>query len=206
MKIVHEDQNVMIIKDRNIFSFVIGIIFLGVCLWIILRTMEKSWIGAIISFVGFLLIALFAKMTTIIIDKNAKKLVVRWRTLVRGKSEEYDLSQVKQIELQQRYISETSTTGVSSGYSYKLAFVLNNGQEIPLAPEIALLTSGTINIGSDMARKKLVTIGTRIANFLNIPFQERRPPTVTEVLSALGRGIQNEVEKYKDTGDEKFRE
>ena len=48
-----------------------------------------------------------------------------------------------------------------------------------------------------MGRQKITEreIGVRIANFLNIPFQERRPPTISETLSTIQSAIENAAQK-----------
>ena len=38
-------------------------------------------------------------------------------------------------------------------------------------------------------------LGARIAGFLGVPFLEKRPPTVSETLSAVSSAIQNAAEK-----------
>ncbi|MFN3302014.1 MAG: hypothetical protein ACK413_03250 [Patescibacteria group bacterium] len=200
MKIVKEDQNLMVIKDRNVFIFLCGIIFVLFGFLIIFKpnlNKPPRWFG----FIGILtgLFTVFAaKTTTIILDKNTGKLVLRWKSLIKEESKEYDLGQIKQLELRQVYTSDSKGRG---SYSYKLVFILNTGEEILLNPygsSIRLqVMAGQLKIIDKLIGTSEKLIGIRIANFLNIPFQERRPPTVTEVLSTIRETVQKEIEKYK---------
>lgn len=195
MKILKEDQNLMILKDNNITIFVVGIIFVFVGLMIIFKpdyfTNETPlWFG----FVGILFglfIILMAKITTISLDKLSNKLSFQQKGLTNKIIKEYTLGQIKEIELSVSY----STSG-KNNYSYHLAFVLNNNEIIPLNP-------GSSSFLKIMGKQIIPenTIGQRIANFLNVPFQNRQPPTASEALSTISSAIQNAIEKEKTKKD-----
>jgi hypothetical protein len=85
MKIMKENQNLMIIKDRNILAFFIGAIFVLVGLITIFyhefftnRPPREAGIGGIL--LGLLVISL-AKITTINLDKTANKLTIVRKSL-----------------------------------------------------------------------------------------------------------------------------
>lgn len=191
MKIVKENQNSMVIKERGILVFLVGIIFASAGFLVILNpdffiNRPPMWSGLVGILIG-LFVVFVVKITTITLDKNTRKIVFRRKTLINEKSKEYDLGSIKQLELQQIYTSSSKGRG---GYSFKLVFILDTGEEVPLNP-----------YGSSVVRvigKQIITekeIGTRISNFLNIPFQERRAPTVSETLSTIQFTIQNVVQK-----------
>lgn len=191
MKIVKEDQNLMIIKDRNIIAFAVGIIFILLGFAIIFKpdfftNQTPMWSG----FVGVLLggfIVFFAKITTISLDKTSNKLLFLQKGLTnKTTAKEYNLDQIKEVELSVAYHSSSK----GGGFSYHLAFILNNGEIVPLNPGSSSITR--------IMRKQIIPekkLGARIANFLNVPFQERRPLTVSETLSTVSSAIQNAVEK-----------
>jgi len=187
MKIVKENQNLMIIKDRNILAFFIGAIFVLVGLITIFypefftnRPPREAGVGGIL--LGFLVISL-AEITTIKLDKTANKLTFVRKSLVGKKMEERNLNQIKTIELRQIYQEK--------GYSYQLIFILENNEEIPLPS-----TGGVVKVmGKQITNERI--IGARIASFLNIQFQERRPPSVSEALSAIQKTVQKEIEKHR---------
>lgn len=193
MRIVKETPDLMVLKEKNIFAFFVGIIFTLAGFLVILKpdfftNQPPLWSGFVGITIG-LFVIFMAKITTITLDKTAKKTVFEWKSLVSKKLKEYDLDAVKQLELQQVY---TSSSKGRSGYSYKLVFILNTGEEVPLNP------FGSSNVR--VMGRQIITersLGARIANFLNIPFQERRPPTVSETLSAIQQTVQKEIEKQK---------
>lgn len=193
MRIVKETTNLMVLKQKNVFVFLVGIIFILAGLLVILKpdfftNQPPFWSGFAGIAIG-LFIIFVAKITTVTLDKTAGEIVFKWRTLINTKSKEYELGSIKQLELQQVYTSNSRGRG---GYSYKLAFILDTGEKLPLNP----YSSSIVRI---MGRQVILErkIGSRIANFLNIPFQERRPPTVSETLSAIQQTVQKEIEKNK---------
>ncbi len=193
MKIVKEKQNLMVLKDRNIIAFAVGIIFALAGFLVILKpnfftNQPPLWSGFVGVVIG-LFVIFVTKITTIILDKITKKLVFRWKTLINEKSKEYNLGSIKQLELQQDCSSDNKGR---SGHSYKLVFILKTGEEVLLNS----YGSSRIRVMGRKINTKGI-IGARIANFLNIPFQKRRLPTLNETLSAIQQTAQKEIEKNK---------
>jgi hypothetical protein len=187
MKIIKQTPDLMIIKDRNILAFFIGAIFVLVGLITIFypeffnnRPPRAAGIGGILS--GLLVISL-VEITTINIDKTANKLTIVKKSLFGKKMEEQNLNQIKTIELRTIYYQR--------GYSYQLFFILEDNKEIPLPS-----TGGVVKVmGKQITNEPI--IGARIASFLNIQFQERRPPTISEALSAIQKTVQKEIKKHR---------
>lgn len=193
MKIIKEDQNLMVIKNRNVLVFLIGVVFALAGFLAILKpdfftNRPPMWSGFMFILIG-LFVVFKAEITTITLDKIAGKIVFRWKTLINKKYKEYDLGSIKQLELQQVYTSGNNGRG---RYSYRLVFILDSGEEVPLNPS----GSSTLMVMGRLIVSEKVT-GPRIAHFLTIPFQERRPPTVSETLSAIQSAVQTEMEKQK---------
>jgi hypothetical protein len=198
MKIIKEDQNIMVLKDRNSIAFIVGILFLFVGIAAVVKpdffTSQPSfWSGLAGIILGGFVVAV-AKITTVHLDKSAGKITFVRKGFIGRSIKEYDLRQMKEVELSVAY--HTSDKG--GGHSYHLAFVFNNGDIVQLNP-------GHSSIMRVMGRQIIPekNLGARIAAFLGVPFQERRPPTVTETLSAVTSAIQNaaekEVEKQKQS-------
>ena len=190
MRIIRENQNLMILKDSNIFVFIVGIIFALAGFVVIFKPdfftnqppMWSGFVGVLLG--GFVFFA--AKITTVSLNKTSNKLLFLRKGLTSKNIKEYNLDQIKEVELSVAY----SSSSKGGGYSYNLAFVFNNGEIVPLNPG----SSSVIRImGRQIIPEK--TIGARIANFLSVPFQERRPPTVSETLSAISSVIQSAAEK-----------
>lgn len=190
MKIIKEDQNVMILKDNNIMVFVVGLIFVLAGLMIIFKSgfftnQPPTWSGLVGVLLGGFVIFV-AKVVTVSLDKTTNKLVFLRKGLTSKTTREYALDQINEVELSMTY----SSSSKSRGYSYHLAFVFSNGEIIPLNP-------GSSSIIKIMGRQVILekSLGARIASFLGVPFQERRPPTVSETLSTLFSAIQSAAEK-----------
>lgn len=190
MRIVKETPDLMVLKEKNIFAFFVGMIFTLAGFLVILKpdfftNQPPLWSG----FVGILLggfVVAVAKITTVKLDKSANKLLFLRKGLAGQSRKEYDLNQIKEVELSVAY----NTSSKGGGYSYHLAFVFNSGEIVPLNP-------GSSSIMRVMGRQIIPekTLGVRIATFLRVPFQERRPPTVGETLSAVPSAIQSAAEK-----------
>jgi len=197
MKIVKEEQGLMVLKDRNITVFVFGIIFTLAGFLVIIKpdfftNRPPMWSGFVGILIG-LFIIFAAKITTVTLNKISRKIALKRKNLINEKFQEYDIGSVKQLKLQQVYVPNSKGGG---GHSYKLAFVLDGGEEVLLNP----YGSSIIKVmGRQVITEK--KIGARIANFLNIPFQERRSLTVSETLSTVQSAIQDvarkEMEKQK---------
>jgi len=191
MKIIKETANIMILKNRNILGFIIGFIFVlvGIIAFVkpdFFTNKPPLWFGLIFILFGGL--AIFgAKVITITLDKTTNKLSFLRKGLLGQSIKEYNLDQIKEVELSISFPSaEKMRQGF--GYLYRLSFVLNTGEIIPLNP-------GSRSNKRTMSTERI--IGARIASFLNVPFQERRPPTVSELLSTVQSTIQKEIEEQK---------
>jgi len=193
MKIIKEDQNLIILKDKSIFAFLVGVIFALAGFLVIFKpdfftNKPPLWSGFVGIAIG-LFIILVAKITTITLDKIEGKIMFKWNTLISQKFKEYEINSIKQLELQQ---VNTSSSKGRSGYSYKLVFILNTGEEVFLNPN----SSSVVKVmGRQIVAEK--EIGTKISNFLNIPFEERRSPTLNETLFTIQSAIENATKTEK---------
>ena len=194
MKIIAEDENLMVLKDRNIIAFVIGTIFFLFGIAAIFQPdfftnqPPLPWSFAAIL-LGVITVAV-AKITTVKLDKSIGKLTFFQKGLMSQNSNEYDLKKIKEVELNVTYHH-----GKNGGYSFHLAFVFDSGEIVQLNPFSSSIVKA---IGQQINPEK--KLGTRIAAFLGVPFQERRPLSVNEALSAVSSAIKQaseEMEKRK---------
>jgi hypothetical protein len=192
MKIIKETSTLMVIKEKDFWVLLVGIAFALVgflMIWnpALFTEQPPLWFGFVFFVIGCLVI-FNARETTITLDKTANKLIFEWKFLLRRNKnfKEYDLNQIKEIELEAVYDSSKNRR-----IFYKLVFVLNTDEKIDFSQTMSTMTG----FGRQIINKKR-EIGIRVANFLNIPFQERRPPTVREILSTVQEVIQKEIEKY----------
>jgi hypothetical protein len=196
MRIVKEDENLMVLKDENIMALAVGVIFFMAGLVVIIKpeffiNQPPFWSGiAGICFGAFIIT--FAKITTLKLDKQTNKLTFLQKGLMGKHVNEYDLNQIKAVDLAIAY-NNHAPSKKGGGFYYYVAFILNNGEMVQLKPG----SSAFVRVmGQPIMPEK--TLAMRVANFLGVPFQERRPPTVSETLSAVSSAIQNAAKKEID--------
>lgn len=195
MKIVKEDQNLMILKENNILVFIVGVFFfVGGLIEIFYPEFFNAnppiWWGIISAIAGMFAI-LLGQTITITLDKNAGLMTFLKWGLIKKDLNEYALNKIKKIELQQFYAGTSGKMSGQSRFSYEISFIMDNGQRIPLNPGVT--SARPVSILSSCPKETV--FGQRIANFLGVPFQEKRPPTVSESLSTIQSAIQNAVQK-----------
>jgi len=185
MRISTETPNLMIIKDRSFFAFLVAAAFLFVGIWSFISpesfTTKPSLIPSILSILAGAVVIIFVKTTMIILDKSANKLSFIWKSLISEKTENYELNRVKAVELRQSF-------GDRRTY-YKLVFIFDDNKEIPFIQQ----TTAT-NIGILVTKQR--NTGIKVANFLNVPFQERRSSTINETFTEIRKTVEEEVQKY----------
>ncbi len=176
MKIIQENSGLMVIKENYIIAIFLGALFAIVGFLIvfspqIFKEQPPLWFGLVFILIG-LLAVLLCPFITISIDKSIGKITFLWKRLIGTKKEEYNLDQVKEITFQAHYT--TNRKGRGYRLEYDLLFILKNEKEVVFKNK----------------SKKDKIVGEKIAQFLNVPFQERRPPTASETLSTIKETIQ----------------
>ena len=132
------------------------------------------------------------KISTVILDKSVNKLIFSNRGIFGGNIKEYELNQIKEIELSATYADSINRRS-GGGFSYRLSFVLNNGETVYLNSNS---TSKVRIMGMQIISEK--TIGEKLAVFLGVPFLEKQPPSANEVLSAVSSTIQEAIKKEEE--------
>jgi hypothetical protein len=199
MKIIKETSGLMIIKDRSVFAFVVGSIFVSVGILVIFKlTIFKDqpplWAGIFSAIAGGFVI-LINKITTITLNKTSNELSFLRKGLSGSNTKRHKLDEIKSVELITGYNTSNSRTCCS----YNLVFVSKNNDIIPLKRG----SSTKIVMGKQIVSER--KIGPKIANFLNVPFEERRPPTARELLSTISSAIRDSSKnKGEKRGQEPF--
>ncbi len=193
MRIVKEKEDLMVLRDEWIITFLIGPVFLTVGIVFIIKEgfspiEPSSWTYLLFIFVGILITVLW-KTTTISLDKKTGKLIFLSKGLKGKISKEYNLNEIKEVELHTEYLKNKDN---ESNVFYNLIFILKSGERVPLSPgEKSNRTSMGVQVIPE------VDIGKKLAKFLEVPFQERRLPTVQETLSAVSNTVLNIFNKNK---------
>lgn len=181
MKIVYQDPNTLLLKDSNLLGYFIGTIFAIFGLAMTIKPSMFVQSPPLLFSLLFLSIGVFvicvAKVTTANLDKAKDKIIITQKSLLSKHAQEYLLSSVQQLELQQKYRTDSQNR---PGISYDLVFIFNTGLQVPLYP----LGTTNISIGGIPVNTEQA-LGQNIASFIGVPFVERRPPTLQETLSAI---------------------
>ncbi|HNU95718.1 MAG TPA: hypothetical protein PLZ70_01085 [Candidatus Paceibacterota bacterium] len=191
MKVTKEDSGLMIVKQRNILFFIIAIFFVILGFSAIfspdlfVSEAPPLWFGLVFILFGFL--AVFSiKITTIRLDRSENKIsILKKRIAGRQNLEEFPIENVKEIELA---VDFSSSSDGENSFSYQLYFVLKDGQNKELCQSVT-----STNKPSSLIFSSQIKVGKRIADFLGVPFLERRPPTVQETLSTISKTIKDSI-------------
>jgi hypothetical protein len=180
------NSDIILIKERNLWVFAVGLALFLVGIFSFISPgkfiQQPSSVLKISFVVSGLLVFIFTKMKTIVLDKTVGKMTINRKALIGSSKEEYNLKQVKSVELRQEYGKKD--------FVYNLFFIMGNNNAIRINE-----TQASIRI----MEKSLIPEGEglKIAQFLNIPFEQRRAPTTGEVLSEVKEIISEKIEETK---------
>ena len=86
---------------------------------------------------------------------------------------------------------DTSEVFMARGVDIEIDRVFSSFDVVTNGKKLLKDDKGKALLGTILAKN----LGAKMASFLNVPFQERRPPTVSETLSAVSSAIQSAAEK-----------
>jgi len=184
MRILKEEQNLMVLQERNLSAFVAGTIFFIVGFVSIFQ--DLVLLGILVALFGAFIIAT-TKTVTISLNKSANKLSFFRKGLISQSHQEYDLNQIKEIEMSRTKNYHVSGIRSVGRYLYHLAFVLKSG-------EVVFFNSSNTSPFITPQRR----IGSRVANFLGVPFKEKGRPTHGRALSTVSSFSPNRQEAESD--------
>ncbi len=196
MRILEQSDSRMVLKDGNFVGLVIGVALTLLGLAVICKLIVPSgdgdnWLLGLISLLFGLAALLLPTFNSIIFDKSSNTLRMRQRNLFWNKSQQYDLTKIKQLELWQK------NTG-GRGMSNKLMCVFAEGN--PISLEVNKSSSGIMMGGAGFTYNYVpeISIGDKISAFLNVPFiKDLRPPSVGETITAIKETFTEQIEKAK---------
>lgn len=196
MKLVQETPTNLVLKQQNYLGIIVGITFLlvgGIGFFVSLgKGMEPLIITGILFLVGICII-LVTKFITITIDKTQQNIIFTFRSLLGTKRQNYAISQIKEVSIEE-YVTTTrdSHNNTTQQLNYNLVFYLQDGQGIPI-PIGSKTGFSPLSIMSMFSqRNQQMELGKKIADFIGVPFVDRRPPTFTQAVSAVMTAVSQE--------------
>ena len=116
------DQS-LTVQDKPIFLWFFGLVFAGVGLMVMFQ--PEAWLfGGIFFLVGGLIVV-YTPLTTATLERSSGLLTLRSQAIIRRTVKEIPLGEIVDVVLQS---SRTSR----GGRTYRVAFVLQDGSEVPL--------------------------------------------------------------------------
>jgi hypothetical protein len=194
MRIVYQDQNTLLLKDSNLLGYFIGTIFAIFGLAMTIKPSMFVQSPPLLFSLLFLSIGVFvicvAKVTTANLDK-AKDVLLLPKISPQKHAQEYLLSSVQQLELQQKYRTTVSRPGIS--YNPGLHF------QYWVTSSLNPLGTTNISIGGIPVQHRAGT-SQNIASFIGVPFVERphssrNPFAITSTIQLL-RLTQNPINPH----------
>ncbi len=197
MKIIEENPTRLILKQKSFMPYVIGVIFTVVGLYLLLiftqKNAKSTIIGLIFVMAGIIPVV-FNKFMTIVLDKTTRIITIVNTGLLGKKTETMTFDELKEVAIEE-YVT-TSTAGNSmprNQLSYNLVLYKKDGQGFPIhidSPSSTFIGSFPV-LDLFKVRNTIMEMGNKIAVFIGVPFIDRRPPTLTEVVSNISTTMQN---------------
>lgn len=193
MKIVHATPSVLVLKQHSYISMAVGLFFFVTGLYLIFSQRESKtlFLAVILIMCGLLPVILF-KFITIVINKTASTISITGVGLLGKKTQTINFSQVKEVSIEEYITANTTNSGPRNQLNFNLVIYLNDGQGVPIAMDSpSVISISGIPIGGFGPRNSVMDMGNKIASFIGVPFVDRRPPTVNDVVSNISTIMQN---------------
>jgi len=174
MKIIKQTPGLMILKDTNIVSILVGIILISV--GILAFFYPDTFADEVDQFPWYLkllfpligaIVLLMSKTTKITLDKGSNKVLLVFKKLIGDERKKYyELKRIKKVLLQKTYIYEKGGTKCY----FNIILIFDDGKKIKLP------SSATVSVGGGLIERKYFNkgekVGEKIATFLGVPFEK----------------------------------
>lgn len=185
MKIITEDPNTLVATDKAWGGLVASaIIGLGGVVVLALGAAKHSLVmaggGAAALAIGAVAV-LLRKQRTLVVDKAAKQVTVKMKTILKAQEFPYPIADITKIQLVTGYDTTTSGNGGShTDQRTQLLLVLANGTTIDLADaQRSMQTFGIFGSTPNQA------VAQRIAAYIGVPFETVGPPSLGQMVGMV---------------------
>jgi hypothetical protein len=199
MKILRETQTQLILKQTSfqaiiwgLFSAAIG----GSILLFISHNHNQNTLIVILFGLAFALAGIWmivtAKFITITIDKTQNQFTFQAASILGKKQQSLALNQIKEVVIEEYISRNPNSAGPRNQLNFTLVFYLQDGEGIPIPLNASGTTVSFNGIpfgGFFFGRNKNIIMGNKIASFIGVPFVDRRPPTVGEIVQDVTQEI-----------------
>ncbi len=184
MKIVSRNDNLLIIKDFGVVSYLLGFIFLVVGGVIFFSQsfgnsfVNKLEVGAFVAFGLYIIVS--NESSTISVDKVAENIVIKRARLFSADNEIYNFQDLDKVIVQE---DRHSSGKGGNTVVYKIKLVLKNGTRVDFKNN-----PGTVS-PIFAQKKKRVQIAKDVAEFVGVPFEEFDAPSIGEVFNIFKKAV-----------------
>jgi Tfp pilus assembly PilM family ATPase len=188
MKIVNQSSDELVLKEGSATGIAIGaaLVVAGVLVEIFLRPSRPValWIGLALVAVGIAVILLSSSIT-VIANKTKGQLFYEKKRLIGGQNYTYAIADIFRIETRRQW--QTQNTGPTNQGEpptpqqvlvAQSVIVFKDGRELALDHQktsSSTSVGGVVLMGGQGAE---VALAAKVANFMNVPFQEISPPNM----------------------------
>ena len=196
MKISLEKDNLMILNNTPYSRLFLGILFFGIGILMALKpnistTPIPIWF-AILFIIAGIAICIFTNYRKVIIDKTIGKIIISNRTLFNKKNADYLISDVQGIRLCSRTYSQHTKRGNQTKTEHWLELIKKTG-----SIQLSEPSSSNLSImGVSIEGKE--TLGSKIAAFIKVPYDEERPPTINETITAIKDAVKESIDSNEE--------
>lgn len=198
-----EKEGQVVIKNNNIIMLIIGIALTIIGLYLLSKKVfnpesNTSWgiVGMVVFGVIFILTW---KREYLTVSRVVGSIDFKIKSLFSVKEESCSINEVASVEYNE-YAQENPRLRFEKvgrySTSQKLFIVFKDGRILPVPHEER--GNNVKGLGTEMIRRKsmdrYIELGKKLANFLGVPFAERRPPTIGEALSMIKDQVQDSIE------------
>src|SRR5580692_9986319 len=188
MKIVSQSANELVLKEGSATGIAVGVICVIAGVFGAYRFHSASpmaiWIALAVVALGIGVI-LFSSSITVSVNKASGQLLYQQKRLIGGKDTIYAIADIFRIETRRQWRIENRPPAENQGESVpqpvlvsQSVIVFHDGRELPLDHQ---KTASTTSVGSVVlmgGQGAETAIAARVAEFLDVPFQEIAPPNM----------------------------
>jgi hypothetical protein len=193
MKIASQSADEMVLEEGSTSGMVVGVacIIAGALVGYFPGQTSPIaiWIALGLSVVG-IVVVLFSSSITVIANKKSNQISYRKKRLVGAQNATYGMAEIFRIETRKQWRVENTPPAQNQGESIpqpmlvaQSVIVFKDGRELALDHQ---KTSSTTTIGSAVlmgGQGAETAMASRLAEFLNVPFQEIMPPNMSSGLN-----------------------
>jgi hypothetical protein len=197
MKIISQSADELVLQEGSASGLIAGGAFViaGPLAWFFLHKNNPAviWVALGLVAIGIVVI-LFSSSITVAANKATGQVSYKKKRLIGGQDSTYSTGDIFRIETRKQWRVQNEQAPGGQGGSIpepvlvaQSVIVFKDGRELPLDHQ---KTSSTTSVGSVVlmgGQGAETAIAARVAEFLNVPFQEIAPPNMGSGINIIAR-------------------